>query len=138
MIEITDTLCISCSNACNGRCSWSEKLMPVYGWKTKEAGKGINVVSCPQYAKDDKHRGRPDSFDKDGVLLLLEAAVRLIREDYEIGRGPFGTRAENRELIERFLRSERGKKLIQLSDVDEVIEQLRVLARRHDQRMMIR
>lgn len=138
MIETTDTLCISCSNACNGHCSWSESLTPVDGWKTKEAGKGFNVVACPEYAIDDANRGRPVSFDKDGVMRFLEEAVRLMREDYVLGAGPAGTRAINRKLIEKFLRSERGKKLLQLTDVDEVIEMLRALARRHDQKMMIR
>ena len=138
MIEMTDTLCISCSNACNGRCNWSDSLTPVDGWETKESGKGINIVACTKYVEDDEHRGRPDSFDKDGVMLLLEAAVRQMRYDYELGLGPAGMRSVNRKLIEKFLRSERGKKLLQLSDVDEVIEQLRVLAKRHDQRMMIR
>lgn len=138
MIETTDTLCISCSKACNGGCSWSEELAPVDGWETKEAGKGINIVACPKYAKDDCHRGRPDTFDKDGVMRLLEEMVRKLREDYVLGLGPAGMRSVNRKLIEKFLRSERGKKLLQLSDVDEVIEQLRVLAKRHDQALMIR
>ena len=97
---------------------------------------GWMVTECPEFVEDDERRGRPESFDYDGVMKLLEAMMKQMRDDYIWGRGQFKKRAENRQAIERFLMSNHGRKMLQLTDPEEVIRQLRVLAKRHDTEMM--
>ena len=45
-------------------------------------------------------------------------------------------RAANRKLIEKFIMSESGKKMLQFENPEEVIRQLRVLARHYENEMM--
>ena len=134
--EHEDTLCIFCAKACNSGCTWSAFSQPVDGWTAETNSRGILVRKCPEFVADDEHRNRPKSFDYDAVMRLLESVVRNIRDDYIWGRGDYKTKAENRMEIERFLKSKRGTKLLQLTDPDEVIRQLRALARRHDTEMV--
>ena len=136
MIEEKDTLCVSCAKACNGGCSWSASLRPVSGWTAQQTNRGWMVTECPSFVRDNKHRSRPDSFDYNGVMKMLEAMLRQMRDDYIWGRGQFKTRTENRQIIEKFLMSDGGRKMLQLSDPEEVIKQLRTLARRHDSELV--
>jgi len=136
VIDEKDTLCIYCRKACNSGCTWSAIAQPVYGWIAVPTTIGWMVTECPEFVEDDNHRGRPKSFDYDGVMKMLEAMVKQMREDYIWGRGQFKKRADNRLIIERFLTSDYGRKLLQLTDPEEVIRQLRALAKRHDTEMM--
>lgn len=84
----SDTLCWQCSKACGG-CSWSDKLVPVKGWTAQEnyiASGGFmsyNVERCPQFVHDScAERKKPDDFNTDGCMLLLEKAMEAAREDY--------------------------------------------------------
>ena len=78
-------------------------------------------------------------------MRLLEAVTRQMREDYIHGYGPYDNdrekqkgktrgeiRACNRKLIEKWLISGKGRSLLQLSNPEEVVKTLRVMARQHD------
>ena len=138
MIDEKYTLCFSCAKACNSGCTWSAVAQPVAGWTAYPTHQGYMVTECPEFVEDDEHRNRPATFDHDGVMKMLEVMVRQMREDYVWGRGPYKKRADNRQAIERFLMCDRGRKMLQLSEPEEVIRQLRFLARRHDTEMMMR
>lgn len=125
-----ETLCFSCRKACRQRCSWTRNFEPVEGWTAEETHVGYRVISCPEY---EEGLGLPREMDTEGALLLLQAAAKVMRDDYVIGRGFSGSIAKNRQSIEKWLKTEN---LLQLSDPDSVIRQLRGLARQHDQMML--
>ena len=146
-IETKDTLCILCQKSCNNGCSWSEKLEPVDGWKAIEYRTGYQVLECPEFVKETAETILPDTFEKDGCIALVEAIARKMRDDYIYGLGPAETmarrrkdglktfgdvKAANRKMIEDWLTTGQGRLLLQLSDPQGVIRQLRALARRYD------
>ena len=146
MIESKETLCISCAKACGSGCNWSANLEPVDGWTVEENRQGFLVVDCPEYVHDSDDT-RLKHIDTDGMMKLLEAAAQKMREDYVHGHGPYDSkenrkgrlgmnyaeiRTANRKLIEKWLIHGPGKMLFQLTEPEEVVRQLRVLARRHD------
>ena len=133
-----DTLCLYCGNACNSGCTWSAFAQPVDGWTAQKTRMGWLVIQCPEFVDDTKYKSNPQNIDNDGAMKLLEAMMRQMREDYVYGRGPYKKPADNRRAIEKFLLGDRGKKMLQLQDPEEVIKQLRTLASRHDTQMMRR
>ena len=46
------SLCWCCGNACNGGCTWSERLEPVEGWTAVEVKGGLTVTECPEFIRD--------------------------------------------------------------------------------------
>ena len=59
------TLCWDCANACGG-CSWSEKLMPVKGWKSEDTRvltqinrtvESRRIIECPEFKRDSWGNG---------------------------------------------------------------------------------
>lgn len=125
MLEEKSQLCFTCARSCGG-CSWSRELIPVPGWtavRTLDArGRPYSyaVSACPEYVREGS---RWRDLDEPGCTRLLEAMVRQMRDDYR--RGP----VKERQAIRRFLRSDRGRKMLQLSDVEKVIEGLDALVR---------
>lgn len=137
-----DTLCMSCGKAC-GACSWSKELIPVDGWTANKTRNGFMVRECPEYKADGDDRGRPENFDTDGCIELLKAVGSRMRSDYMEGIGPCPrdymhpetvqeTVRRNRITIEKFLRSKYGKRLMMLTNPDEVIDRLREMAAKYD------
>ena len=124
MIEAHETICIYCANACNSGCSWSESLTPVEGWTVIENKTGPRVIACPKFQKDE---GGPKRIDTEGLMLLAEAVATQINDDYI-----HGTKAM-RKTIERDIRGSACRKLLQLSEPENVIHQLRRLAKEHDE-----
>lgn len=142
-----ETLCITCAKACKGACSWSERLEPVDEWVAVKNRQGYRVVSCPEYVSDEEGSGRLTDIDRDGMMRLLEALGTQMREDYVHGFGPYNNqqnyrglqrmnlaqiRTANRRAIEQWLLKDGGAQMLQLTNPEEVIRMLRVLARRHD------
>ena len=145
MFEASETLCIMCANSCIGACSWSAELKPVDGWVAEENPRGYLVRECPEFVKETAETILPADIDNDGMMRLLEAVTRQMREDYIQGYGPYDNdrekqkgktrgeiRACNRKLIEKWLISGKGRSLLQLSNPEEVVKTLRVMARQHD------
>ena len=147
--EKRETLCITCAKVCRGACSWSRDLEPVDEWVAEENSRGYQVISCPDYENDEDGHGRLKEIDRDGMMRLLEAAARQMREDYVTGYGPYNARenyrgagamnraeirAANRRAIEKWLRGN-GAKMLGLTNPEEVIQMLRPLARRHDEEL---
>lgn len=128
-VEQVKQLCEHCAKACGG-CSWSDALEPVEGWNaepvTIPSSKLDSYVirTCPEFVWGNRDDKRHKKFDYNGCMLLMEAMLKQMREDYQYGN------TETRNLIEKFLRSDVGKKMLQLSDPDGVIKGLRAIARR--------
>lgn len=127
-IEKATQLCEHCAKACGG-CNWSDGLEPVEGWDAQPVtienkSESYIVRQCPEFVqgtRDDKrHRG----FTYEGCVKLLAAMLKQMRKDYVFGN------TETRNLIEKWLRYESTKKLLQLHDVDAVISGMRAMARR--------
>lgn len=148
MIEKKEQLCVLCQKS-GGGCKWSDHLEPVDGWTAEENLQGFFITKCPEFVKETPDTILPKDFNNDGMMLLLEALVRQMREDYINGRGPYDhinrghkkqenkktyaeIRAENRKLIEKWLIYGQGKDLLNLADPKEVVKNLRKLARMHD------
>lgn len=142
--------CWNCGNACGG-CSWSRDFVPVPGWDADAniladgTMRGYTIRYCPEQIPDDHESFKCREIDTGGMMALLEAMAAGIRDDYVNGKGPYDAnkqhgkqmtpgeiRTANRNYIEKFIRSERGRALLELSSPDEVINRLRQLARRHD------
>ena len=123
MIEQKETLCNDCAKACNGKCSWSESLTPVNGWKVTESKPSVIVEECPEYVREDRRLRSPEDIDSDGMMLLLEALVKSIRFDYVYGL------AETRIGIEKWLRSKHAQRLLGLTDTEDLIRKLRKMIR---------
>lgn len=154
-------LCWSCTKACGG-CSWSKDLIPVEGWdadpNVHSDGEiyGYVIRFCPEYVEETKkNRSHSELKSAEGVMLLVEAVAKKMRDDYVTGHGPWDEtklpkkfrdvpfpekraicRRRNRELIEKWLRSKEGMQMLQLSNPDEVIEMLQDLAERHEQELI--
>lgn len=60
MIEPSSSLCWECGNA-TGKCSWSEDLIPVKGWKAEDSVKDgmptYLVLECPEFERDSLDKG---------------------------------------------------------------------------------
>ena len=95
MSDTNDTLCILCQHSCRGGCSWSEDLKPVNGWIAEANRQGYRVISCPLYIKETAETILPSDIDTDGMLLLLEAAAKQMREDYITGHGKYEADKKN-------------------------------------------
>ena len=146
-MEKKETLCFHCANACTNGCNWSKNLEPVEGWTAEKNNQGYLVTDCPQFYPDDVEDGRLKNIDTDGMMRLLEAVAQQMRDDYIHGRGihdPNAKRAMTwaesryaaRKQIERWITGGNGKTLLMLSDPEEVVRQLRAMARMHDQELV--
>lgn len=113
-----ESLCAYCGNACNSGCSWSESFTPVEGWTAAENDKGYFVIECPEFKHDDEFHMHPDDMDTEGCIKLLEAFIRVMREDYSIA-------PRQRRSIERFIRDPRHVHLFWFCDPNDIIEQFR-------------
>lgn len=154
-VKAPEILCWDCRKAVGG-CSWSDKGEPVSGWEAAPSvhadGKiyGYNITACPEFEHDGPE-DRTQLSNKEGVMQMMEALVRQMRDDYIRGYGPITEktlpipdgkalsledyakiRRANRKYIEDFLKCPKGRTMLQLTDPDAVIEQLRYLAKRHD------
>ena len=123
-----ETLCIHCAKACGG-CNWSDRLEPVEGWQTipdinrKGIKIGDQVVGCPEFVRGTRDDKRHKEFSENGICLLLEAMMKMLRNDYRFGD------SVQRRSIESFLLSEQGKNMLQFSDPEAVISGLRRMIR---------
>jgi len=147
-----ETLCFTCRYACSTRCSWAWEFTPVEGWTAVETRKGYDVYECPNYVPGRGLSRRPSD---EGYMKLLQAAAYQMRDDYIHGRDKgnqvtagdkrYSTmtarerlvynaevRRDNRKSIEKWLLGD-GAKLLQLSNPQEVIRQLRKLAAKYEQ-----
>lgn len=147
MYDATETLCIWCQRSCTNCCSWSDHLEPVNGWVAEETNHGYLVLECPEFVKETKESILPAKLDDDGCMLLMEAVARQMRDDYIHGKGFYDTernhglsraeiRGKNRQLIEKWLTTGKGRKMLQLSNPEEVIQILRKLARKYETELM--
>ena len=144
-----DTLCILCAHSCVNRCCWAEEFKPVPGWVAVKNARGYLVLECPEYVKDTYETIKPQTFHDESVKLLLEEAMRRMREDYVTGRGgPYDDynqnrkreerksageiRGMNRKAIEAWLHGPVAGKLLQFSDTDALIDGLRKMARQYE------
>lgn len=152
--EYRRSLCFSCSKACVNACCWSADLIPVKGWTAQPTRMGYLVIECPEFDPDGDDRGRPESFDNDGVTNLLEATMTLCRNDYITGSGLYTRKttsgrytregdyksscpkAANRRLIEKFLRSSYAQQLFFIRDPEQIIIKLRRMASIYDTQNM--
>ena len=148
--EPKETLCVFCARACNKGCNWSANLEPVDGWTVEENTQGVRVIACPWFVKETEETRKNMRIDTQGMMHLMEAMAKQMREDYIHGIGPYDhrenrkkvhpmTRAEvrneNRKIIERWLVKGRGAKMLNLTEesTKTVIRQLRVMARRYEE-----
>lgn len=151
MIDTKETLCVLCQNSCRRGCSWDDKLVPVPGWTAVDNEAGCQVIRCPQFVKETPETIIPDEIDEGGMVLLLEAIARRMREDYIHGQGPHDRMSErrkhhhttypeirqaNRHEIERWLLHGQGRILLQLSDPEEVIRMLRPFAKKYEESLV--
>lgn len=147
MFDQSETLCIWCQRACTNCCSWSDHLEPVKGWVAEENKHGYLVRECPEFVKETKESILPAKLDDDGCMLLMEALAKQMREDYVHGNGFYESdkckgltrseiRGKNRQLIEKWLLHGKGRKLLQLSNPEEVIRILRSMARKYETELM--
>lgn len=152
MTDQRETLCYLCQNSNRNGCSWARSLEPVKGWDAEENNQGYLVLWCPEFKKETPETILPDDLDRDGMMNLLEAMARQMREDYVKGTGKYTTndlhkhslkqedfaklRRMNREAIEKWIKHGPGRMLLQLSNPDEVITMLRKLARRYEQELL--
>ena len=124
MMEPHETICIYCANACNGGCSWSDRLEPVKGWTAIENRTGPRVSACPKFKEETE---RPKTINTEGVLMLAEAVALQINDDYLHGTTAI------RRTIENDLRGEGCRRFLQLSNTEGVIRRLRAIAKEHDE-----
>lgn len=144
-----DTLCVLCARSCVNQCCWCDEQKPVPGWVAEKNTRGYLVLDCPEYVKDTYETIKPQKLDDRGVMFLLEAFSKQLREDYVTGRGgPFDSynanrkretrkspgeiRGLNRKEIEKWLQGPVAGKMLQFSNTDEVIDGLRKMARTYE------
>lgn len=147
VIESHDTLCVLCQHSCRRGCSWDDKLIQVKGWTAEVGAAGYHVIRCPEFKKETPETILPKEFDNGGLVALLEAVAARMRDDYIRGKGPHDRMSErkkhghttyaeirmaNRKEIEKWLLRGQGRKLLQLSDPESVIQMLRGLARKYE------
>ena len=105
------------------------------------------------YIKETAETILPSDIDTDGMLLLLEAAAKQMREDYITGHGKYEAdkknvkkrmsvleawverapiRKKNRDAIEKWLTEGQGGLLLQISDPKPIIQELRKLANQYE------
>ena len=152
--EYKRSLCFDCSKACVRGCSWADDYTPVDGWTAEKTRLGYLVLKCPEFTPDGEDRGRPKSFDNEGVTNLLEAVMTQTRNDYITGSGLYTRKttsgrytregdyksscpkAANRRLIEKFLRSSYAQQLFFIRDPEQIIIKLRRMASIYDTQNM--
>lgn len=144
-----ETLCFSCSHATKSNCAWSAIGEPVNDWKAEPTPRGYRVIECPRYDCDvyycsdgtqkldrNKHR----DIDNDGMIALLAASLKLLKEDYINGFGPveYGrgktraeTRAANRRYIEAQIRRPFFTGLYHIDNPEDLIKFLRKELAKH-------
>ena len=118
-----DTLCVFCAKACNGACSWSDALVPVDGWTADRTAKGYLVKECPEFQQDRLEPRDPQALNDDGCIRLLEAMLRLMREDYI-------SIPEARGEIERFIRNPLARHLFIGMEPKVLLQALRKIPKR--------
>lgn len=82
-------LCWKCSH-CTGGCSWSDHLVPVDGWTAMQTfdkwGRPYSwlIEDCPGFvaATRGKIELSNDEEVNEGVMALLEQAMKIARNDY--------------------------------------------------------
>ena len=154
MESMMETRCINCIKSCNSGCSWSREFEPVHAWCAIKTKQGYCVIDCPEFVQETKeNRIKARDIDTNGMLNLLEAFVQQLREDYIHGKDlysdaiqknqkgkykirvkmtPAEIRATNRKNIEKYLLSKEGQMMLCFTNVNDVIVQLRKLARMYD------
>lgn len=152
MIDAKETLCVFCQNSCRRGCSWDDRLEPVPGWTAEENANGFRVIRCPEFRKETPETILPKDFDRDGMITLLEAVAKQMKEDYITGKGPRDRMSErrkhhhttfaeirqaNRKEIERWLLRGQGRYLLPISDPEEVIRVLRITARKYEEKLAL-
>ena len=113
-----ESLCSFCGNACRNGCSWAEDFTPVKGWEAIENKNGWFVVDCPEYCDDKWMREHSEDLDTEGCIRLMEAFIRMMRDDYIWSRN-------SRLPIERFIRDKRNRHLFFFADPEDIIAQFR-------------
>ena len=122
-----ENLCVSCARICMGDtekgCSWSAEFIPVKGWEATPvydtAGEfyTYQVNRCPKFIRG---MFRP-LFEEEGVIQLLEKALRFAREDY------ISNRYNDRKACEHFIRRF-------VPDCDGAMEAIKKEANEHDRK----
>ena len=152
---MNESICVNCRLAVHGDCSWAQDGEPVDGWTAIQSRNGYAVLTCPKFQEG---RGLPREINTEGLMLLLEAAVVAMREDYIHGKDRYSEKPEYvkkrakrmslrermleaaeerknaRKSIEAWLRGD-GSKLLRLEDVEDVIRKLRKMAKRYESEM---
>ena len=121
----SQTLCWRCINATGG-CSWSQELIPIPGWEARKTYienkfYSYEVFACPEYQPGGCGRD-PDEMMTQNCAELLETAMERARKDYP------HSNQRDREVIEDFISD-------WLPDGVGVIDELRELARAHDEQL---
>ena len=91
MTDQRETLCYLCQNSNRNGCSWARSLEPVKGWDAEKNNQGYLVLWCPEFKKETPETILPKDLDRDGMMNLLEAMARQMREDYVNGTGKYTT-----------------------------------------------
>ena len=138
-----ETLCFSCSHATKSNCAWSAIGEPVNDWKAEPTPRGYRVIECPRYDCDVYYRAdgtarldrsKHRDIDNDGMVAMLAASLKVLKDDYINGIGPveYGrgktraeTRAANRRWIEANIRRPFFTGLYHIDNPDDLIKFLR-------------
>lgn len=123
-----ETLCSTCGKACNSGCAWSDEFDPVPGWKAVRTLNSYYVLDCPEYVSDVGVRRDAQSMDTEGCIQLMEAMMRMARDDYL-------TMPKSRKAIERFILNPAAKHLIFFAVPEDVVRKLRREADEHDRKL---
>ena len=140
--EVVETLCFSCTKACGHVCSWADEFEPVDGWCAVKTKNSYRVITCPYFDNDvitgedgQRHtdRCKHPSMDTQGMFNMLEAALHRTRDDYILGIGGASewrtkhmTPADNRQLIEKQIRSSWFKEIFNIENPDAIIKVFRL------------
>lgn len=117
-IRSNESLCGFCGNACRNGCSWAENLEPVEGWTAIQNKNGYFIVECPEFCDDGWMRKNPEGLDTEGCLKLLEAMIKVMRQDYAY-------LPRCRQAIERFIRNPKFSAFFFFAEPEEIIRLLR-------------
>ena len=128
---IRETRCIHCANATNRGCSWSDTFDPVDGWKATRTLNSFVVHECPEYVSDRYMCRDPEGLDTEGCINLVEAIMRLMKEDYM-------DMPEARRQIEAFIRNPLVSKLFFFCVPTDLIARLRKEAWVRDERKRVK
>lgn len=111
-----ETLCWSCGNACTRGCSWSDRGIPVKGWKAvrNKDNQSYHVVSCPKFCKSSRLK----DLDDDGAQMLAAEIIKQVIFDYTKGA------PETAISLERFVRGRRFRAIASV-DPEHLIKLMR-------------